>query len=186
MPTLVMDPPPAELDALLERRERLGLDHRDEVWDGVLHMNQPPSFAHERVSSSLHRLLGPHADAANLHLVGTVGIGVKDDNRIPDLTLQRPRDAEPQWQHTAALVIEIVSPKDKSRDKFDFYAAHEVDEVLIVDPEKRTVDWLGLTDGEYRSIQRSGLIDLGPSELAEQISWLGGIPGRVGSHPSGG
>ena len=171
MPTLVMDPAPVEIDELLERREALGLDHRDEVWDGVLHMHPAPSFVHGRVSSMLHRVLGPYADAAGLQMVGTVGIGVKDDNRIPDLTLQRPQDAEPQWQHTAALVIEIVLPKDKSRDKFDFYAAHEVDEVLIVDPEKRTVDWLGLTGGEYRSIERSGVIELGPAELAEQIDW---------------
>ncbi len=171
MPTLVMDPAPAEFDALVERREALGLDHRDEVWEGVLHMNPPPNFAHERLASSLHRLLGSYADAANLYLVGTVGIGVKDNNRIPDLTLQRPQDAAPQWQQTAALVIEIVSPKDKSRDKFDFYAAHEVDEILIVDPEQQTVDWLGLADGEYRPIERSALIDLGPSELAEQINW---------------
>jgi Uma2 family endonuclease len=171
MPTLVMDPAPAELDALIERREALGLDHRDEVWEGVLHMIPPPNFAHEHLSSHLHRLLGPYADAADLYLVGTVGIGVKDNNRIPDLTLQRPQDAEPQWQHTAGLVVEIVSPKDKSRDKFDFYAAHDVDEVMIVDPEKRTVDWFALQGGEYRPIERSGLIDLGPSELADQIVW---------------
>jgi Uma2 family endonuclease len=106
-----MDPAPVEIDALLERREALGLDHRDEVWQGVLHVNPPPSFRHARVSSILHRLLGPYADAAGLETVGTVGIGVKDNNRIPDLTLQRPQDAEPQWQHTAALAIEIVSPK---------------------------------------------------------------------------
>jgi hypothetical protein len=46
-----------------------------------------------------------------------------------------------------------------------------VDEVLILDPEKRSVDWLALTDGEYEPIVRSGLIDLGPGELAEQIDW---------------
>ena len=87
MPTLVMDPPPAEFDALVERREALGLDHRDEVWEGVLHMNPPPSYRHERLSSNLHRVLGPYADAAGLDLVGIVGIGVKENNRIPDLTL---------------------------------------------------------------------------------------------------
>jgi Uma2 family endonuclease len=171
MPTLVLDPQPAEFDALLERREALGLDHRDEVWDGVLHMNPAPNYRHERLASILHRLLGTYADAAGLEMVGTVGIGVKENNRIPDLTLQRPEDAKPQWQQTAALVIEIVSPKDKSRDKFGFYAAHDVDEVLIVDPEKRTVDWLALTDGEYKPIMQSSLIDLGPSELASQIDW---------------
>ena len=38
MRTLLPDPPPAELQALLERRERLGQDHKDEVWEGVLHV----------------------------------------------------------------------------------------------------------------------------------------------------
>jgi Uma2 family endonuclease len=166
-----MDPPPAEIDALIEHRRRLGLDHRDEVWEGVLHMNPPPSYRHERLSSIPHRLLGPCADAVGLDMVGTVGIGVTDNNRIPDLTLQRPRDAEPQWQQTAALVVEIVSPKDKSWDKFDFYAAHDVDEVLIVDPQEHVVHWLGLSGNEYRQIERSTLIDLGPSGLAEQIDW---------------
>lgn len=39
-------------------------------------------------------------------------------------------------------------------------AAHNVDEVLIVDPATRKVDWLALTDGEYRPIERGGLIEL--------------------------
>ncbi len=171
MPTLVMDPVPAEIEALIERREALGLDHRDEVWQGVLHMNPPPSYRHERLSSNLHRVLGPYADAAGLDLVGIVGIGVKRDNRIPDLTLQRPEDAKPQWQETAAIVIEIVSPRDKSRDKFDFYAAHMVDEVVIVDPDKRIVDWLGLSDGQYKPIEHSGLIEMDAHGLAQQIDW---------------
>ncbi len=51
------------------------------------------------------------------------------------------------------------------------YAAHHVDEVLIVDPAKHTVHWLALADGEYREVERSTLIDLGPVELAEQIDW---------------
>jgi len=33
---LVLDPAPYELDALLERRRRSGLDRLDEVWEGVL------------------------------------------------------------------------------------------------------------------------------------------------------
>lgn len=171
MRTLILDPPAVGLDELLERREALGLDHRDEVWEGVLHMNPPPSYKHERLSSNLHRLLGPYADAAGLDIVGTIGIGIKDDNRIPDLTLQRPQDAEPQWQQTAALIIEIVSPNDESYDKFSFYAAHEVDEVLIVDPAKHTCDWRGLHEGEYRPIDRSAVIDLGREQLAELIDW---------------
>lgn len=43
--------------------------------------------------------------------------------------------------------------------------------VLIVDLIRRSVDWLGLSAGEYRPIQKSGLIDLGPAELAQRIDW---------------
>ena len=75
------------------------------------------------------------------------------------------------WHPTAALVIEIVSPGDESWDKLPFYAAHHVDEVLILDPEEHAVHWLGLTGDEYRPIERSTLIDLGQSDLAGQIDW---------------
>jgi hypothetical protein len=43
--------------------------------------------------------------------------------------------------------------------------------VLIVDPQKRTVDWRGLDNGEYRPIPRSGLIELTAGELATRIDW---------------
>ena len=92
------------------------------------------------------------------------------DFRVPDGGLHRP-GAAAMWHPTAALVVEIVSPEDESWQKLPFYAAHHVDEVLIADPNKRTVDWLALEQGEYRSVQRSGLIDLGPVELAERIDW---------------
>jgi hypothetical protein len=67
--------------------------------------------------------------------------------------------------------VEIVSPGDETWEKLEFYAAHDVDELLIVDPEKRKVDWLGLKDGSYEEIEHSAVIDLGPSELASQIDW---------------
>lgn len=172
MRTLLPDPPPAELEELLERRRRLDLDHRDEVWEGVLHMNPPPSFAHERIASELHCLLRPYADAADLVLVGLAGIGVVKNNRVPDLTLQRPKDAQPQWQQTAALVVEILSPDDESWEKLPFYTAHGVDEVLIVDPRERSVRWLGLAGGSYEPIERSALIELGAAELAQRIEWV--------------
>lgn len=68
-------------------------------------------------------------------------------------------------------MIEVVSPEDETQEKLPFYAAHSVDEVLIVDPQARSVSWLGLKDGRYEEIERSGLIDLGVSDLTEQIDW---------------
>jgi Uma2 family endonuclease len=72
----------------------------------------------------------------------------------------------------AALVAEIVSPGDETWEKLPFYAEHGVDESLTVDPSERTVRSLGLTEGgEYRDIEQSRLIDLGPQELAARIDW---------------
>ncbi len=59
----------------------------------------------------------------------------------------------------------------KAGRSLPFYAEHHVDEVLIVDPAGRAVAWSALRDGEYQPVQRSGLIDLGPIELAEQLDW---------------
>ena len=41
----------------------------------------------------------------------------------------------------------------------------------MVDPGERTVTWLALREGEYRPVARSGSIELGAAELAEQIKW---------------
>ena len=92
------------------------------------------------------------------------------DFRVPDGGLHSP-GAGGMWHPTAALVIEIVSPGDESSQKLPFYAKHNVDEVLIVDPAERTVMWLGLREGGYRPIEQSSLIELRISELSEQIDW---------------
>jgi len=157
--------------ALLERRRAHGLDRWDEVWEGVLHVNPPPSREHERLVMHVARLLGPHADAAGLDLLGGVGIGSVDDNRVPDLVLQRPQDGRPQWQDTVELAVEIRSPGDDALKKLSFYAAHRVDELVIVDPQECTIEWLALTEGEYRKIERNSLIDLGGADLAHRIDW---------------
>ncbi len=170
MATLVLDP--QELQALGERRRRSGLDRLDEVWEGVLHMVPAPSGEHADVTQQLAVLLDGPARAAGLFpTMGEFNLGIsEDDFRVPDGGLHRSRP-HGTWFPTAALVAEIVSPGDETWEKLPFYAAHTVDELLIVDPSKRTVCWLGLTEGEYRDIERSRLIDLGPAELAKLIDW---------------
>jgi Uma2 family endonuclease len=171
MATLVLGKSPPELDALLERRRDAGADRFDEVWEGVHHMVPGPSFEHARIESQLHLLLSGIARASGLTMSGQFNLGRGDaDFRVPDCGLHRP-GAGGTWQPTAALVIEIVSRDDESRQKLPFYAKHHVDEVLIVDPAERTVEWLVLRDAEYRRAERSNLIDLGPTELAGQIDW---------------
>jgi Uma2 family endonuclease len=174
VPTLVRDPPPVEFEALLERRRRLGQDLLDEVWEGVYHMNPAPAARHAEIAQQLGELLGPLAREAGLvPMISIFNLGEAGDYRVPDGGLHRARPGQRDvYLPTAALVVEIVSPDDKTWDKLGFYAAHHVDELLIVDMQERRVHWLGLQgDGEYVPVERSGQIAHGPAELAEQIDW---------------
>lgn len=93
MRTLIPDPLPAEVEALLERRHEWGADRHDEVWEGVLHMSPPPSSRHELLVDELREALRPLAKAKGMAVLGAAGIGVTDDHRVPDLALLRPRSS---------------------------------------------------------------------------------------------
>lgn len=171
MRTLIPDPAPPEIEAFLQRRKRLGLDRKDEVWEGVYHVVPAPSGEHATVAARVLEVLGQHARTAGLTPTTDFNLGESmDDFRVPDCGLHRtlPHGV---WHQTAALVVEILSPGDDTAEKLPFYAAHDVDEILIVDPDTRTVQWLALTSGTYKPVERSTLIDLGPAALAQQIDW---------------
>lgn len=172
MPTLVRDPQPVEFEALLERRRRLGQDLLDEVWDGVYVMNPAPREGHADVVQQLAVLLdGPARAAGLVPRMSIFNLGEPGNYRVPDGGLVRKRGNR-VYVPTAALVVEVVSPGDDTWEKLDFYAAHHVGELLIVDPQERKVHWLGLeADGRYRPVERSGLIALGPAELAALVDW---------------
>ncbi|HEU0249432.1 MAG TPA: Uma2 family endonuclease [Solirubrobacteraceae bacterium] len=171
MRTLVLDPMTAGLEPILERRKRSGLDRMDEIWEGVLHMVPAPSHAHGSIEAQLMEQLGPSARKAGLELIGQSNLGEGEHNfRVPDCSLHRP-GAHGVWHATAALVVEVVSPNDESWEKLPFYAEHGVDEALIVDPEQRSVEWLGLINGRYEPIARSRLIELGADELDDTLDW---------------
>jgi Uma2 family endonuclease len=171
MRTLLLDPPPAELRELLERRRRWGADTHDEVWEGVLHVVPAPNVRHARISQALAEGLADPARAAGLTpAMAAFNLGSPEDYRVPDGGLLDP-DASGTWLSSAALVVEIVSPDDETWEKLSFYGAHDVRELLIVDPGAHQVHWLGLTGDRYEPIEHSTLIDLGPDELARQIDW---------------
>lgn len=172
MRTVVLDPSSAGLAELLERRRRSGLARLDEVWSGVHHLVLAPSDVHADVAQQLAELLGPAARAAGLFpTMHEFNLGSSEhDFRVPDGGLHRARRWG-TWETTAPLVVEIVSPGDETWDKLAFYAEHRVDEVLIVDPQQRSVDWLALDEGEYRAVDRSAVIGLGPAELDDKLDW---------------
>jgi hypothetical protein len=91
------------------------------------------------VRATRYRLLSLHSPAIGspVDLVAHDGTSERDF-RAPDGGLHRP-GAAGTWLPTAALVVEIVSPEDETWEKLPFYAAHDVDEVQIVDPAERKV-----------------------------------------------
>jgi Uma2 family endonuclease len=129
-----------ELEQLLHRRTALGLDHRDEMWEGVLHMNPPAAGGpHQLLATRLSGALLRAADAAGLLLAHESGLfDVQDpDNRwrVPDLLIARPECwTERGVEGPAVLVVEILSPRDESYAKLPFYAEMRVEQVLIIDP----------------------------------------------------
>ena len=169
---LILEPSSAGLAEMLERRRVTGLDRLDEVWDGVLHMVPAPSVAHADIAQQLAVILdAPARRAGLLPTMHEFNLGESErDFRVPDGGLHRGRPGG-AWVSTAALVVEIVSQDDESWDKLPFYADHRVDELLIVDPSERVVQWLQLVDSDYRPVGRSGLIDLGTADLVERIDW---------------
>lgn len=169
--TVVLGELPFEVAAWLKQRHALGQDSHDEVWEGSLHVVPIAHSRHGDVQMQLVELLGPRARRAGLRSVGEVNIGLsRSDFRVPDLTFIRGRE-HAVYLPTAAIVVEVVSPGDESYAKLGFYFARGVDEVLIVDPLRRTVEWYTRGLDAFERTGRSALLDLDESTLYGEIDW---------------
>ena len=155
----------------LERRRALGQDGHDEVWEGEYHVAPMSHGRHGDVQMQVAELLGPRARRAGLRPVGEVNVGLsKNDFRVPDLTYIRGRELVLYFP-TAALVVEILSPGDESYRKLGFYFARGIDEVLIVDPVRRTVEWHTRGATAFERTGRSVLLDVDEATLHGEIDW---------------
>jgi hypothetical protein len=168
--TIVLGPPPDELGALIARRRVLGLDLFDEVWKGEYHMAPAAHSSHGRLDHQLAVLLEPLARQSALLGTGPFNLGEPDDYRVPDRGFHR-QEPVAAFVPTAAIAVEIESPDDESWDKLDFYAAHGVDEVLIVTGASRTVRWLLLGPGRYVEADHSRLLGEESRDLPAHIDW---------------
>jgi Uma2 family endonuclease len=130
-------------ERLKAERAENGLDRHDEVWEGI-YMMAP--IANNELLNLQGLLLtafrnafgfdGPQQVAPG----GNVSGREEDwthNYRVPDVIVVMPeskaRDCGTHWCGGPDLCVEIVSPGDRSRDKFDFYAAIGVRELMLVD-----------------------------------------------------
>lgn len=170
MRTVVLGAPPPALRALIEERKRLELDRRDEIWRGELHLAPAPSGRHAMAESRITRLLGQSADAQGLFVSAGFNLGEPEDFRVPDLGVHRVELVD-VWIDTAAVVVEVRLPDDETYEKLGFYFDRGVDEVLIADLERRSVTWLARGSAGFSTVDRSALLTITTTDVAEALGW---------------
>ena len=174
MATMVLGPTPPELAELLKRRRSLGQDRFDEIWEGVYHVAPAPNSWHGYAELRVAALLADAAAGAGLTPTGPFNLGEPTDYRVPDLGFHRGFPTA-TFVPTAAIVVEVVSPDDQSYAKLPFYAAHRVDEVLIIDAELRAARWLvnlgSGNDTGFEEREASVLLGTARSDIAAGIRW---------------
>jgi Uma2 family endonuclease len=154
MHAVIVGPDPHFL-SWLQERSSLGLDHRDEVWDGVLHVVPPTTFNHQEIELELTITLRTIARSCGLIAVHQAGVffeaGFDRENyRTPDVVVvDREFVSKRGVERRAELVVEVLSPGDESRQKFSFYASCGIPEYWLVDPMTREVEIYVLRDGAY-------------------------------------
>jgi Uma2 family endonuclease len=154
------------------RRQMLGLDLFDEVWDGVYHMAPAPHGRHGGVEFKLAAILGPQAERAGLRGSGPCNIGDPNNYRVPDVTFFVADAPELNFHPTAEVVVEIVSPGDGSRLKYDFYFRAGLKEVVIVDPQPRTVEWFVRGQAGFAPTKGSDVLGVPPDEVRAGLGWV--------------
>jgi Uma2 family endonuclease len=151
---VVMLEAPPEVEAMLAERHRLGLDKRDEMWDGVLHMVPPPGEAHAEFSSEFFLVVG-HL-AKQRRLVPRMETGLfrgADDYRVPDQLYRRPDQRSDRGAEGAELVVEVRSPRDETYEKIDFYSGLGVREMIVAHPIERRVELFRAVGGRLMPVQ---------------------------------
>jgi Uma2 family endonuclease len=118
--------------------------------------------------AELRALLKPVASRLGLRPALTFNLGQPGDYRIPDAGLLPGPPGV--WHETAELVVEVLSPDDMTFDKLDFYTAHAVRELLVVDWQQRSVRCFALQDGQAER-DRSEVLGLTTAAIVAAIDW---------------
>jgi Uma2 family endonuclease len=160
---------PGELKRLIRERRDSGGDRWDEVWDGVYVMPPLADNEHQRMGLDLaidiRNALGPDE-----RIQIFAGCNVSDqpkrwrrNYRCPDVAVFLPgnpaEDRGSHWFGGPDFAIEILSPFDRSREKFGFYTKVGVRELLLVDRRPWQLEIHRLEGDRFVRAGRSDLDD---------------------------
>lgn len=166
-----------EIQELLVRRSQTGADRYDEVWEGVYVMAPLANNEHQRIATALARVFMEVA-GENAHVLARANVSARGadwahDYRCPDVVVVLPggsaRDAGTHWQGGPDVIVEVVSPNDRSREKLAFYGGLGVREVLIVERDPKALEVHVLRGGSLVEAASSRL----PQPATVTLSTLG-------------
>jgi len=170
-------------ESLVEERRRLGIDGKDECWEGEWHFVNPPKLWHARLNYDLGFVLGPRARQAGLEPFGE-GAGIfaelETDWRVPDQVYVRSDQEIEEGVTGAELVVELRSPADESYAKLPFYAARSITEAVIVHRDRRFELFRLTAAGVYQPVEDGRCDTLGVTLSTVEgpklrIDWDGGF-----------
>jgi Uma2 family endonuclease len=150
--------------SIIRNRQLTGADRYDEVWNGIYVMSPIANNEHQFLSGKLTSAF----DQALSGVVGVLvypGVNVTDrlddwtkNYRCPDVVVFLPgnpaRDQRTHWYGGPDFAVEVISPRDRSRKKFDFYAKVGVRELLLVARKPWSLELYRLTDGELKLVDK--------------------------------
>ncbi len=125
-------------------------------------------WGHGFLQHQIGVLLDRPAKQQSLIATSSFNLGNPNNYRVPDHGFHRTRPLG-VWNPTAAAVVEVLSPGDATFEKMDFYAAHGVEEVWIIDPVNRTVQCIEPLANV--ALQHSAVFDLNVASVAALIEW---------------
>lgn len=150
---------------LIRRRRAWGADKFDEVWNGIYIMNAMPNNEHQSLVSRLtHVLQFVVVDAGQGDVFAGCNLSDRatcwrQNYRVPDVAVflngTTAINKKTHWLGGPDLAIEIVSPRDRSRKKLDFYASIGTRELLVIDRKPWSLELYRLTDQKLAIIGRS-------------------------------
>lgn len=178
--------------SMIRRRRRLGIDLRDEVWDGVYVMAPAADNEHQSVGHDLGAVfalaikwtgLGESFQSVN---ISDRKRGWRKNYRCPDIAVflhgNPAEDLGTFWHGGPDFAIEIVSPRDRTRKKIPFYEKVGTRELLIVDRHPWKLTLLRLQNGSLTPVGESA--DDSPALLVSQVIPLSFCLTRHGAQPA--
>ena len=168
MRTVVLGDRPVELEELIARRRALGQDGFDEVWEGEYHVAPHAHSRHGLIDDELAALLRPFARRAGLRGSGAFNLGTPNDYRVPDRGFHSVQP-DGVYVATAPVVVEILSPDDETFEKFAFYAAHGVREVIVAMPEEHEVRCYDPGTGEQLAVSKQLGVEM--AVISADLDW---------------